>query len=91
MPKVVINSCHGGYGLSKEAYSFLGIEWDGYGFAFEDDRSNSRLVRCVEELGSMANKHYADLRVVDIPEGVDWTLNEYDGAEWIAEKHRVWS
>lgn len=26
--KVVINKCYGGYGLSKKAYEFLGIEWD---------------------------------------------------------------
>ena len=30
--KVVINKCFGGFGLSKEAYKFLNIPWDGYGF-----------------------------------------------------------
>jgi hypothetical protein len=31
--KVVINRCHGGFGLSKEAYDFLGFKWDGFGYA----------------------------------------------------------
>lgn len=27
--KVVINKCYGGFGLSKEAYKFLGLKWTG--------------------------------------------------------------
>jgi hypothetical protein len=28
--------------------------------------------------------------VVRIPADVDWVLQEYDGLEWIAERHRTW-
>ena len=53
--KVVINKCFGGFGLSKKAYKFLNIPWDGYGFEFMKDRSNPALVKCVEDLGEDAS------------------------------------
>ena len=27
---------------------------------------------------------------VEIPDDVEWQIEEYDGSEWIAEKHRIW-
>lgn len=88
--KVVINKCYGGYGLSKKAYNYLGIEWDNYGYCFNDDRSNAQLVECVEELGEAANGELSELKVVEIPDDVEWTIIEYDGVEWVAEVHRTW-
>jgi hypothetical protein len=38
-----------------------------------------------------ANGTYANLKVVTIPGDVDWEIGEYDGMEWVAEKHRTWS
>lgn len=55
------------------------------------DRSNPLLVAVVEELGDAANGACAKLRVVEIPDGVDFTIEEYDGNEHVAETHRVWS
>lgn len=90
--KVVINRCYGGFGLSEKAYEYLGIPWDGYGFKFRDgeDRENLKLVECVEKLGEDANGTFAELKVVDIPDDVEYMIEEYDGIEWVAEKHRVW-
>lgn len=89
--KVVINKCVGGYGLSKETYKFLNIPWDGYGYAFDEDRSNPALVECVEALGEKDNGDYAALKVVEIPDDVEWEIAEYDGGlEYVAEKHRKW-
>ena len=92
--KIVINKCYGGYGLSRAAYEFLGLTLDeenfGYGFAFKDDRSNPKLVECVETLGELANGTFAELKVVEIPDDVEWEIEEYDGLEWISEKHRTW-
>jgi hypothetical protein len=45
----------------------------------------------VQELGEAANGQYAKLKVVTIPDDVEWTIEEYDGMEWIAEAHRTWS
>jgi hypothetical protein len=27
---------------------------------------------------------------VDIPLDIQWTIEEYDGDEWVAEVHRTW-
>ncbi len=90
--KVVINSCYGGFGLSKKAYEFLGIPWDGYGYSHSsyDERSDPKLVDCVEKLGESANGRFANLLVVEIPDDVEWHIEEYDGIESIHENHRVW-
>ena len=89
--KIAINKCYGGFGLSEEAYKFLGLEWDGYGYAFKDDRSNPRLIECIESIGKKANGRFAKLEVIEIPDDVEFEIEEYDGIEWIAEKHRTWS
>lgn len=54
-------------------------------------RDDPILVRVVNELGDIAASKYASLKVVEIPAEVDWIIEEYDGAEWVAEKHRTWS
>ena len=30
------------------------------------------------------------LKIIEIPDDVDWIIEEYDGNEWVAEKHRTW-
>jgi hypothetical protein len=87
--KIVINTVYGGYQLSEKAYQELGLKWDGYGFAFDEDRANPKLVAVVEKLGDCSGET-AKLEVVEIPDGVDWEIEEYDGKEWISEKHRTW-
>jgi hypothetical protein len=88
--KVVVNRCFGGYGLSEKAYEFLGIKWDGFGFEFDNDRSNPLLVSCVEHLGEEADGDCASLDVVEVPDDIEWYIDEYDGQERIAENHRSW-
>ena len=56
-----------------------------------EDRSDPALVQTVEELGELASGQFAELRVVEIPDGVNWHIVEYDGMEHIAEAHRTWS
>lgn len=60
-------------------------------YAREVPRDHPKLVECVEKLGSKANGEHAELAVVDIPDDVDWEIDEYDGHESIHEKHRTWS
>lgn len=55
-----------------------------------EDRSDVKLIKVIEELGSSANGSCAKLRIVEIPDGVDYEIDEYDGNEHIAEKHRTW-
>ncbi len=53
-------------------------------------RDNPLLVECVKTLGKKANGSCAELAIVEIPDGVDWFVDEYDGYEHIAESHRTW-
>ena len=60
---------------------------------FEDreiPRNDPDLVTVVEVLGESANGFAASLKIVEIPEDVDWYVEENDGREWVAEKHRTW-
>jgi hypothetical protein len=59
-----------------------------------DDRSDPKLVQVIEELGAGhrtgASGDCADLRIVEIPDGICWEIDEYDGNESISEVHRSW-
>lgn len=55
-------------------------------------RDDPDLVSVVEELGRMgASGKCASLSVVEIPDEVQWQIEEYDGSEHVAEVHRTWS
>jgi len=56
----------------------------------DNNRNHPLLVECVETLGNMSHGGYSDLKVVEIPDNVEWIIQEYDGYEHIAEKHRTW-
>ena len=92
--KIVINACFGGFRLSKEAYDYLGLEWDEYGDAFSwpdgDRRTDPKLVECVETLGEKASGNLSRLKVVEVPANVDWSIEDYDGSETVCESHRSW-
>lgn len=88
--KIVVNRCWGGFSLSEKAYEKLGIPWDDYGFLRNMKRNDPRLVAVVEELGEAANGRFAKLSIVEIPDDVDWEIDDYDGMETIREKHRSW-
>ena len=44
--KVAINRDWGGFGLSEEAYKELGLDWDEFGYAYNDisKRADPRLI-----------------------------------------------
>ena len=93
MQKIVINTCFGGFGLSSEAFERYKELSGRQNDSFYDDeicRNDPNLVRVVGEMGSKASGLYANLEVVEIPDGVDWQLEEYDGNEHVAEAHRTW-
>jgi hypothetical protein len=91
---VVINSDHGGFSLSEEAEarykSMAGITDESWWYV-DIERDDPYLVKIVREMGADANGRFASLKIVEIPSDVDWEIGEYDGREWVAEKHRTWS
>ena len=94
--KVVINNCYGGFSLSEAGIAryleFKGIEVPDKSFYDRDiPRDDPILIQVFKELGDVANGFAADLKIVEIPDGVDWEIEEYDGNEWVAEVHRTWS
>ena len=90
--KIVINTCYGGFGLSTAAeklYKTRSGKEEFYDFQLE--RDDLILIAVVEELGEAADGGCAELKIVEIPDGVNWQIEEYDGLEHIAEVHRTWS
>lgn len=93
--KIVVNDCYGGFGLSTAAVTRLrelGVtgasEYEVQSMLQRDDH---RLVQMLEELGSeAASGEFAELAIVEIPDDVDWVIDEEDGAEWVAETHNTW-
>jgi hypothetical protein len=53
-------------------------------------RECPRLIEVVESMGEKANGEFAKLRVVEIPSGIEYEIDEYDGNESIDEVHRTW-
>lgn len=115
--EVVINACHGGFGLSYEAeieyLTRAGIPFELQDRESRDDtfrfgpeiivnndpywssrdiaRDDSVLVQLIKEWGEKANSQHSELKIVRIPGNVEWTVEEYDGYEWVAECHRTWN
>jgi len=112
---IVINTSHGGFGLSRDAQlAYLERSQTSYTLIPREDRySNDKygptiivngqhwydnmiprddpvLVNLVNELGKNSWGDHARLKVVRIPADVDWQIDEYDGLEWVAEKHQTW-
>ena len=96
--KIVINTCFGGFGLSDEAITMYrerkGIAADTRPtYADELARDDADLIAVVEALGEKANDQYSELKVVEVPTWLKekgWSIEEYDGREWIAENHCTW-
>ena len=104
--KIVINADFGGFSLSDAAVKryaeIIGLDvkcegdgsWvysDGNYFSeYDIPRNDPALVQVVEELGKKTCGRYSLLKVVEIPDDVDWEISEYDGLEHVAEVHRTW-
>jgi hypothetical protein len=58
--------------------------------SYEIDRTDPDLIWVVENLGDKANTIVSKLKVIEIPDDVDYVIEEYDGNEWAAETHRTW-
>ena len=91
--KIVINKCYGGFGLSRiaeELYKERKGITDPNWYYYDIPRDDPILVEMVETMGDPVNGSCSDLRIVEIPDDVNWQVDEYDGHEWVAEVHRTW-
>ena len=64
--------------------------WISYGNE-KRGRTDPLVIQVVKKLGEKANGEHAELAIVEIPRGVEWEIDEYDGVETVEEKHRSWS
>lgn len=80
------------YKLSLEERQAYNQKWSDQTFSVYDlSRDDPVLVQVVEEMGEKAYGRYAELKVVEIPDDVNWEIAEYDGMESVHEVHRIWS
>jgi hypothetical protein len=90
--RIAICKQHGGFGISEQAMELYktraGITKEIYDR--EIPRDDPILIQIIRELGDDADTRFCTLKVVEIPADVDWQIDEYDGLEWVAEKHRTW-
>jgi hypothetical protein len=59
-------------------------------YEYYEPRNDPDLIAVIEEFGDKAHGWAASLKIVEIPDDVEWQIEEYDGREHIAEKHRIW-
>lgn len=95
LKKVVINTCFGGYSLSeKVVFKFneeSGTKMSATEASYKIPRDNDLLIRIIEEVGvEDAGGLCADLKIIEIPDDVEFVISEYDGIETLHEKHRTW-
>ena len=96
--QVVINTSYSNFAISPDAKSLIQKKIKNpkaksqiNAYAFDNDRSNPLLVEAVQKLGAKANGLYTTLKIVEIPDDVEWRVDAINGKEVIREKHRIWS
>jgi hypothetical protein len=104
MRRILINNDFGGFGISYKA--FLRLRELGSKEALEKDPDNEHirkgifhdiprddklLLQVFDEMGQEAAGFCSHLKAVEIPLEVEWEIEEYDGSEWVSEKHRTWA
>jgi len=95
--QVVINTSYSNFAISGDAILFIQKKIKNpkaksqiNAYAFDNDRSHPLLVEAVQKLGAKANGLYTTLKIVEIPDDIEWQVFASNGEEWIAEKHRTW-
>lgn len=82
VPKVEENPHH----LVDYLYYVDGEHWREH----DINREDTALIQVIEEFGKEANGRFAELKIVEIPDGIEYYIDEFSGAESIHEKHRIW-
>ncbi len=90
--KVVVNRTFGGFKIPEKLVKPLGwycVYFKGNDDPAYDERTAPDLIEALEEMVHSGEKIWP-LEIVEIPDGIEWYIEDYDGKETIHEKHRVW-
>lgn len=95
LKKVIINTCFGGYSLSEKVVLKFnkesGTNMSASEASYKIPRDNDLLIRIIEEVGvADAGGLCAELKIIEIPDDIEFVISEYDGIETLHEKHRSW-
>ena len=100
--KIVINRCYGDFGVSKKVYDELGIKYSGnvpltnYIFGYvnvnpKQYRTDERLIKAIEKIGlDESAGGTAELKIIEVPDGIHWYIDQHEGKETVHERHRCW-
>lgn len=100
--KIVLNKDFGGFSVSEKVCKELKIGWDNYGYLDNKDlkiesdnylayRSDIKLINAIEKIGlKESSGEGAHLKIVEVPDDIEWKLDYYGGIETIHEIHANW-
>lgn len=76
--------------MSESMRRLCGRYWDSW-TRDKEGRTHPLVIRAIEELGAAAGGRYSTLKIVEVPDDIEWEIDEYDGLESVEESHRSWS
>lgn len=88
-----IESDDGDIFFSGDEVSWKDKESFVYFLPYDMPRNDLDLVKVIEELkGKVGNDFAREVVIVEVPDDVDWYVDQYDGgSEFVREHHRTWS
>lgn len=99
MTKIAISGSYIGFLLSEDAINEVNMR-KGTNYTTTDiqriNRSDQDLIAAIEKLGDKANgisnwtKTKTDIRIIEIPDGIEWEILDYDNIECVQEVARRW-
>ena len=88
--KILINRSFGGFGFSDFLYKEY-KKRTGDVINELNDRTDKTIIDIFEEFGSeKCSDEYAKLKLIEIPDDIEFIITEYDGIEKVEEVHRTW-
>ena len=82
--KILINAQYGGFSLPRNILLKFG-----YSDSHLVQRDDENLIKYIEE-NEIKTNVTCSLKIVQIPSNIDWKIEQNEGLEWVAEKHRIW-
>jgi hypothetical protein len=53
-------------------------------------RTHPDIITVIEELQHDAETEFSKLKVIEIPDDINWVIEDCDGNEWVSEEHKTW-